>query len=628
MVTAVALGRPGVGVRTAIRISLGTLVALVALAPAMADAASPRPGVQYFGVTSQAGNVVAQVSGDGRRIAWFDVQLRARCVGRRLAVQVKHEEVSVRRLTIGPGARFGRSGRIVGYDSGPGGIGERFPVVVSGRLAGRFTTSRRLEGTARLTLRGRFYLGGGSGEGFYGERATCRTGPIRFWAEVPRESRSRLGALRELRRPSGCLFSRRRAGCRRVSGLGSPENILLSADGRNAYVVTSSPDERTWLLGFDRDRRTGTLTRIAGAGGCIRADGVSRCATLRGPDEISGAAISPDGRTLYLVDWEIPAIATVRRNPSTGVLTQLPRQAGCQGPAAEACGPLPPVDSLGSPRVSPDGRHVYFSWYRTEGAVDQGVMWLRRNRDSGVLGATATPGCIGARGSLPCRTTPVTGDVVLLELSRDGRHVYAGLSGSPLMAFARTRSSGALEPLPEPETCHFARRRRGCRARDASPTALAISPDGRTLYYAFDAAIAALARRSDGGLDQLEGQWACVGSELTSGCRPTRGLELLNSLAVSPDGRNLYTGDYGDGLMATFERRRNGRLLQLSGGAGCFVGLHGAPAPLYQPWGCIRTRLADEVSAIAPSADGRHVYVASGVWPDFGGLHVFTRRRR
>jgi hypothetical protein len=574
------------------------------------------------------------VARDGRRVAWLDLELRARCVGRQLAERVKFEEVSVRSLAVGADGRFGRFGRILRYDSGPGEDDEVFPVVVTGGLAGGFTSSRRLEGTATLSLRGRFYLGGSSGEGLYGERATCRTGRIRFSAELPRESRSRLGALRELRSPGACLFSRLRAGCRPVPRVGAPDRILLSRDGRHTYVVSSRPDGsggnwRAWLLGFKRDRRTGTLTPIAGEDGCLRADPAPGCATLRGLDEVFDAAISPDGRTLYVVSSEPPAIATVRRDPVTGALRQLPGSAGCLGPPAEDCGPLPPFESVWSPEVSPDGRHIYVPWSGLAGATDQGLMWLPRNRASGALGPMTAPGCIGARGAPPCRRAPVTGDVQLLALSRDGRHVYASLDGGVLAGFRRTTSNGALKPLPEPETCHFARGPRGCRRRDNSDaTALAVSPDGRTLYYAFESAIALLARRGDGGLDQLAGQWACVGSELDSGCRPTRGLDLLNALAVSPDGRNVYTGDYGDGLMAIFDRRRDGRLLQLTGGAGCLVGRYGVPIPLYRPWRCTRTGLADEVTAIAPSPDGRHVYVASGVWPDYGGLHVFSRRDR
>jgi hypothetical protein len=621
-------------VRIRRHLSLAALLVSAALVPASADAASPRPGGQYFGSTSQGGNVAAQVTRDGGRLAWLDVELRARCVGRELVHGVKFQDVSVRSLAVGASGRFGRSGRIVRYDSGPGGIDERFLVVVTGELTGGFPVTRRLRGTARLRLRGLFYLGGGSGEGFAGERATCRTGRIRFSAELPQESRSRLGALRELRRPGACLFARPRAGCRLTPRIGAPDRILLSRDGRHAYVVASSPGRsgeswRGWLLGFERDRRTGALTPIAGEDGCVRADRAPACATLRGLDEVFDAAISPDGRTLYVAGSEPPAVAVVRRDPVTGALTQLPGSAGCLGPLAEDCGPLPPFDAVWSPEVSPDGRHIYVPWSGLNGSADQGLMWLPRNRASGVLGPLTAPGCIGVRGAPPCRRAPVTGDVALLAFSRDGRHAYAGLDGGVLAGFRRTASSGALKPLREPETCHFARGPRGCRRRGGlEATALAVSPDGHTVYYSFESAIALLARRKDGGLDQLDGQWACVGSELASGCRPTRGLDLLNTLALSPDGRNLYTGDYGDGLMAIFERRRDGRLLQLSEGAGCLVGRYGVPTPLYRPWRCTRTRFADEVTAIAASADGRYVYVASGVWPDFGGLHVFSRRTR
>lgn len=220
-----------------IRLSLAALLVPVALTAASANGAAPRPGAQYFGATSQGGNVVAQVTRDGGRVAWLELELRARCVGRQLVHPVKAETVFVRGLAVDAGGRFGRFGRLARFDSGPGGIGERFPVVVTGRLAGGFPASRRLEGTVRLRLEGRFYLGGGSGEGFDGERATCRTGGIRFSAELPRESRSRVGALRELRHGSACVFSRPRAGCRRMPGLGAPDKILLSRDGRHVYVA-------------------------------------------------------------------------------------------------------------------------------------------------------------------------------------------------------------------------------------------------------------------------------------------------------------------------------------------------------------------------------------------------------
>jgi catechol 2,3-dioxygenase-like lactoylglutathione lyase family enzyme len=129
-----SLAPSGASVRTRIRLLLATPIVSLALAPGLAEGASPRPGGQYFGVTSQGGNVAAQVTRDGSRVAWLELELRARCAGRRLAEPVKFETLTVRRLAVRPGGRFGRFGRIVRYDSGPGEIGERFPVVVTGRL--------------------------------------------------------------------------------------------------------------------------------------------------------------------------------------------------------------------------------------------------------------------------------------------------------------------------------------------------------------------------------------------------------------------------------------------------------------------------------------------------------------
>jgi DNA-binding beta-propeller fold protein YncE len=156
-----------------------------------------------------------------------------------------------------------------------------------------------------------------------------------------------------------------------------------------------------------------------------------------------------------------------------------------------------------------------------------------------------------------------------------------------------------------------------------------MSPDGRSLYYGSqNGFVAVLARsRATGGLDQLPIPWACVGNEFAAGCRLFRGVELIDALAVTPDGRNVYVGTYGDGLLAVLARKPDGKLVQLRGEAGCLLGQEGSPVPLYGPYGCRRARLDDEVSAFAPSPDGKHLYVASGYFPDYGGVYIFSRHR-
>jgi len=117
-----------------------------------------------------------------------------------------------------------------------------------------------------------------------------------------------------------------------------------------------------------------------------------------------------------------------------------------------------------------------------------------------------------------------------------------------------------------------------------------------------------------------------VGDEFAAGCARARGVDDIDSLAVSGDGRNVYVGSGFDGLLAAFATNSLGGLRQLSEKAGCLVGLHGSPTALFGSYGCRRTRLSDEVRALAPSRDGKHLYAASGI-DEVGGIHVFSRRR-
>ena len=600
---------------------------LAALAPLDAGGALPQAGQRYFGSTSQGALVVAQASGSRRRLTSLDLDVVARCQGRRLVRHVKGDTLYLEDLAVGPEGAFGRSGRILAYNSGPEDAGS-YPVRVTGQVGGRFISRQRLTGTAELTLRGTFFLGGGEGEGFDSERATCRTGSIRFSARAPGESRSRAGALTEVPSAGGCVFARRRRTCTHHPLVGAPDDILISRDGRHLYALSSDTNYNAWLVGFRRSLRTGMLTAIPGEGACVRADPAAGCTVARGLHDVAGAAISPDSRSVYMIGTDPPAVAVLTRDRGTGRLTQPPDSAGCLGAAEDGCAPLPPLGDVSNIAVSPDGKQVYLAFDGATRPYDRGVLWLPRRRGGGALGPMPPHGCVSALAQLGCRKAPFTRTVLQLAVAPDGRNAYASLDGGALMALRRRAAQGALRPLPEPDTCSFASGRRGCRSRGTDAVDIALSGGRRNAYYAFESGVAVLRRGPTGALRQLSGRWACVGTEETPGCTPSRGLDLVNAIALSPDGRNLYVGDYGDGLASVFRRTSDGRLLQLRGSAGCLVGLHGSPIAIYRPYGCKRTLFGDEVNAIAPSPDGRHVYMASGVWPDFGGLHVFVRRQR
>ena len=615
---------------------MGMLAALAAvpalLAPAPAGAALPQPGKQLFGSTSQGGLVVARVPRDGRRVALTTLAVEMRCQGRDLSQPHKYEELYLPGFALTQGGSFSRSGQITRFDSGPGGIGERFPVVASGELRGRFPTPRRLVASGRLTLTGEFYLGGGSGEGFASERATCRTGPFRFSAEVPQDTRSGIGALTEVAAPGGCLFSRPRNGCRLVPALGTPSEIIMAPDGRNAYVLSDVSEETRVLHSLARNPRTGRLGLLEGPGGCLAGSEVSGCTAVRGLGSLLDAVLSRDGRNMYLTG-DPNTVATFARDPSTGRLEQLPGEFGCMGRVADGCAEAPAFAWSPTAELSPDGKHLYVSWLEPKlHGPDRGLLWLPRQRATGALSVTATPSCLSSFGRNGCRRAPWRHPVADIVIPNDGRNVYGVLTQGQIAGMSRSLSTGALTPLPETETCHFAAQARGCwPRRDFDSAGLVASPDGRTLYYAFDAGfasvVAVMARdRKTGFLEQLSGQAGCVGNEEVAGCRVSRGLDLLSELAISPDGRNVYVGSFGDGLVSAFARQRDGRLVQLAGSAGCLTGLHGHPIIVDVPYRCKRTLLGDEIDGMAVSPDGRHLYVGSGVYPRVGGVHLFRRR--
>ena len=109
-------------------------------------------------------------------------------------------------------------------------------------------------------------------------------------------------------------------------------------------------------------------------------------------------------------------------------------------------------------------------------------------------------------------------------------------------ATSTTAPAGSLTPLGGSGAClgpgHGCGRLRG-------PTGLlrlAISPDGRTLYASGQAGgLAVLARDpASGRVRQLAGTKGCVRRDGRQGCARVRGLIDPGAIAISPDGHSLY----------------------------------------------------------------------------------------
>ncbi len=116
---------------------------------------------------------------------------------------------------------------------------------------------------------------------------------------------------------------------------------------------------------FRRNPRTGALTQLPGKSGCLNNRGDSGCAVARGLLTPNAVTVSPDGRTVYTASSYDLAVAAFSRNMRSGALTQLAGAAGCMTGAPPALLYHPDGCAkarMGSGRsvvVSPEGRHVY-----------------------------------------------------------------------------------------------------------------------------------------------------------------------------------------------------------------------------------------------------------------------------
>ena len=148
---------------------------------------------------------------------------------------------------------------------------------------------------------------------------------------------------------------------------------------------------------------------------------------------------------------------------------------------------------------------------------------------------------------------------------------------------------------------------------------ITVSPDGKSAYVASrdSNAVVAFDRARDGTLIQKKGPAACLSENGAGRCRDGTALVSPTSVAVSPDGKSAYVASQFSHAVAVFDRRRNGKLIQKPGTAGC-VSDTGAGS-------CVDGTALDQAESVTVSPDGQSVYVTSlseqrgsGVRPRFG----------
>ncbi|HEU4599765.1 MAG TPA: YncE family protein [Solirubrobacterales bacterium] len=363
------------------------------------------------------------------------------------------------------------------------------------------------------------------------------------------------GALTQSQGKAGCVSARGASGCAKVVGIDGPNSVAVSPDGRNVYVT--SRDSST-LLSFRRNPKTGALHPIPGATCITGIPTPLFCAVANGMITPDVVVVSPDGANVYVGAFFGNSVASFARDPGSGALTQLSGTAGCIAEATAHCATGNALQAIEGLAISGDGATVYAA-----AAVSNGVAVLTRDPATGALSqATGGSGCIIETALLGGCThgRELAGANAAVVSPDDGNLYVTSLLSNSVTAFDRNAGSGALVQKEATNACLVFLRSAGCSFGRAleGPEGIDVSPDGRNVYVASfrTGAIDVLARNAKGAVRQLPGKAGCVGRGQVQGCTPGRVLAGVSSVAVSPDGRNVYATAFESNAVDVFRRNR------------------------------------------------------------------------
>jgi 6-phosphogluconolactonase (cycloisomerase 2 family) len=343
-----------------------------------------------------------------------------------------------------------------------------------------------------------------------------------------------------------------------VEGLGSAFDVAVSPDGKHVYATGYSDNA---VVAFSRNATSGELSFVE-----MEQDGVGPVDGLHGAHSV---AVAPDGLHVYATGDEDDAVVAFARNATTGELSFVEME-------QDGVGGVDGLDAATSVVVSPDGDNVYVTGYG-----DDAIAVFDRITSTGVLSFSEmhTNGAMvsGLEGALSVAVSP------------DGKHVYvAGRDDDAVSIFGRDQSTGKLSYLDTVWDSDLT-----VDGLDGVRSVI-VSPDGKHVYTAsyISDAVAVFERNANtGALTFVEMHKDGVGG--------VDGLDVGISVAVSPDGEHVYATGNHDNAMAVFERDGESGALTFvevhRDGVDGIDGLQGA-------------------QKIAPSPDGRHVYVTG--WDD------------
>jgi DNA-binding beta-propeller fold protein YncE len=362
------------------------------------------------------------------------------------------------------------------------------------------------------------------------------------------------GALSQGPGTIACVSAKGAGNCAPAIGLDEPNSIAISPNGKSLYATSRAGNSVT---SFNRNRKTGGLRQLPpNFPGCISGAPIPDCGAgvaLLAPDVV---VVSPDGNNVYVGSFFGNSVASFARNPETGALAQLAGSAGCIAEETAGCAKGIALKSVEGLAASGDGDSVYAAT-----ALSNAVVTLARDPASGALTqASDGSGCIVDAELAGCTTGRELAGANAVAVSPDGDNVYAtSLFSNSVTSFNRS-GSGNLAQREGTGGCLIFLRAAGCSFGRAlkAPEGLALSPDGKNVYVASftTGAIDVLNRGKAGSVAQKPGAAGCLAPPSVSGCTRARALKGVSSIAVSPDGRNVYSTSFESNAVDIFRRNK------------------------------------------------------------------------
>ncbi|KHS85635.1 beta-propeller fold lactonase family protein [Pectobacterium carotovorum] len=304
-----------------------------------------------------------------------------------------------------------------------------------------------------------------------------------------------------------------------VNGLNTITTLAQSKDGSSVYVAGGSGSAYS-LVQFSRDTTTGQLSYV----GIVATQGVDGVSGLDAA--VSEIVLSDDGTSLYAINGVTPtdgltnknAVVFFSRDTTSGALTFVGSLVGSD---------TIPLKSPSGIVLSSDGTSAYIS-----NLGNHSITVLSRDAETGTLDyvTTINKTTIAADANsadIPQSDRYLEGlqDIVI---SPDNRFVYVSSNSQGTVSiFSRDADTGALTyagTLNLYSEGHIA-------ANALALRELVISEDGSALYVAAfgSKSLLVLSRDSDSGA-------------LTYRNSVELSVNTVNHLAVSADGKNIYTG--------------------------------------------------------------------------------------